>query len=195
MSETIEHPAELEPVAPTKRSDATTKAQRDANEAQARADAAQAEVAAKLAQARAESQGRVDKAEAERPQWQVIHAGPMDSTERLVMPGGYLLRSTWRAIKGRQGADPLDGNSMVFVAGDPPALPNPLVMVLTVDDLQPGIDPENARLEDTHPIKQIPTTPEVLLMLPDGQVRVLKSRDPSAVGTVRAVMVTDGVVG
>lgn len=173
---------------------AVTKAQADADAARAKADEAQAAAARQAAAAFQEAQDRADAAAAARQQWQTIHAGPMDSTERLVLKGGYLLRSTWRAIKGRQGADPLDGNSMVFVPGDAPVMSNPQVMILTVADLNPDADPENARLEDAHPLSQIPTTPEVLLLLPDGQVRVLKSRDPSAVGTVRAVTPADGVV-
>lgn len=174
--------------------DGVGKAQVAANEAQAKADAARAAAEAEVARVAQRAQERADEAEAARPRWQTIHAGPMDITEWLVLPGGYLIRSTWRAISGRQGADPLDGNSMVFVEGAAPVLPNPRVMVLGAPDLLPGASPDTATLDDVHPIKQIATTPEVVLALGDGKVRVLKSRDTATVGTVRAATAADGVV-
>jgi hypothetical protein len=139
------------------------------------------------------AQSRADAVEASKPIWQTIHETAVDRTERLILEGGYMLRSTWRHLRaGMVGGDPLTGSSLTFVPGAAPAMVNAGVMVLSVADLVPGVDPYMATIADVHPIRQLAAAPEVILFLPDGLVRVLKSRTAEMVGVTRAATPADG---
>lgn len=161
---------------------------------------AKADDARKVAQAARDkafidSQTRADVAEAKKPMWQTIHETLYDKTERLILEGGYLLRSSWRHAQGVYRGDPLVGSSVVFVAGEAAPLANATTLVLTPADLFPGVNPYGATLADVHPIRQLDTAGEVILFLPDGRVRVLRSRaEPGSVGQIRAALPTDGPV-
>lgn len=165
---------------------AVAEAEQKARDARAEADKARW-------QAATDAQARADEAEAKQPQWQTIFENMYDHTERLVMDGGYLLRSTWRHLRsGSVGGDPLTGSSVTFVPGDAPDLKTAGVLELTPKDLKTDVDPERATIADVHPIRQLETSPEVIMWLPDGRIKVLRSRDQSKNGTVRDATPADG---
>lgn len=161
-------------------------AERAAEEAAATAKEAQANAERARENAAAEAQKRADAVEASKPRWETVFETMYDRTERLVLSGGYLLRSTWRHLRaGSVGGDPLTGSSVTFVPGDAPPLTDAAVMTLSAEDLKSGVEPAGATLADVHPIRQLATASEVVLTLPDGRVKVLKSRAPETVGMVR----------
>lgn len=48
------------------------------------------------------------------PEWEVLHKSHWDTTERLAIPGGWLVRSVWRKHLD-VGQPHLDGSAVVFV--------------------------------------------------------------------------------
>lgn len=118
---------------------------------------------------------RADKAEADAPHWELAYRSGMDVTERMVLPGGYLLRSSWRH-GGDIGNAPIEGSSLVFVPGEAPALwAKGGTVVLALADITRGVDPERATMDDVVMSPRIAAAKEVLLRMPDGSVRVLKA--------------------
>lgn len=166
-------------------------ADRAVAEANAHVEEARAAAQAAREKALADAQDRADAADARKPIWQTIHETLADKTERLILAGGYLLRSSWRHGGGVYRGDPLTGSSLTFVPGDAPAIPS-TVLALIPADLVTGTDPYIATVDDVHPIRQLATAPEVILFLLDGRVRVLKSRAAETVGTMRAATDADG---
>jgi len=162
-------------------------------EAEQKAQDARAEADKARWQAATDAQARADEAEAKQPKWQTILENMYDRTEILVLDGGYFLRSTWRHLRsGSVGGDPLTGSSVTFVPGDAPPLVTAGVLALTVPDLKSGVDPERATIADVHPIRQLETSAEVIMWLPDGRIKVLRSRDQSKIGVVRDATPADG---
>lgn len=153
--------------------------------AKAQADAEAAAVAAeksriaalKAADEEAEAAAKkADEIEAKELGWETVHRSDRDVTERLAMPGGYLLRVAWHLV-GDIGFAPLSGSSVVFVPGDAPALykkGDPVLLHLR--DLNRGVDPEKAEMADVIMTPRISDASEVLLRMPDGSVRVLKAK-------------------
>jgi hypothetical protein len=88
----------------------------------------------------------------------------------------------------------MSGSAVTFVAGAPedvvPCDAN--VVALVPSDLKSGVEPASATLADVHPIRQVNAAREVVLWMPDGRVRVLKSADAAMVGTERDAMPSDG---
>lgn len=48
------------------------------------------------------------------PEWELLHKSHWDTTERLAIPGGWLVRSVWRKHLD-VGQPHLDGSAVVFV--------------------------------------------------------------------------------
>lgn len=48
------------------------------------------------------------------PAWEKLHDGHWDTTERLAIPGGWLVRTVWRKAV-EMGQPHLDGSAIVFV--------------------------------------------------------------------------------
>lgn len=49
--------------------------------------------------------------------WELIHQSHWDTTERLEIPGGWLVRAVWRK-QIEMGQPHLDGSAIVFVPAD-----------------------------------------------------------------------------
>jgi len=86
------------------------------------------------------------------------------------------------------------GSAVAFVPGAAPDLAafDSNVLSLTVADLKAGTDPELATIDDVLPINQLASAAEIILWLPDGRVRVLKSRDAATVNATRDARPSDG---
>lgn len=50
-------------------------------------------------------------------EWELLHKAHWDTTERLEIPGGWLVRTVWRKLL-EMGQPMLDGSAIVFVPAD-----------------------------------------------------------------------------
>ncbi len=165
---------------------AVDKATDAAHKAAADARAAAAHAAHVKAEAAREVRERADRIEADTPHWDVVHRAEAGMTERMVIPGGSLLRSTWKHHASVVGGEPLAGSAMVFIPGAAPDLVEKgAPIVLRAQDLPRGVDADTVTYDDlrdvTPPILGLADASEVLLRMYDNSVRVLKEAPPAKV--------------